>query len=218
MPEVVLVLVLEDDARLAAFLDRALTQAGYHVANAMNGRVPGVIIAGGLGKLARAREVGNVPVLLLTADDAVHERVRGLDAGADDVLAKPLHPDELVARVRALARRRELVHCQARQGVLRFADVELDQDRREMRRAGRLVEVRNRGFELLQYLMRNPERVVSRRELLQAVWGWEPDGDSNVIEVTISHLRQALGEPRIIHTVRPIGYILRAGATDGYAR
>jgi DNA-binding response OmpR family regulator len=206
------VLLLEDDARLAAFLDRGLTEAGYHVATARNGQLPDVVVAAGLHQLASARMHPSVPVLLLTSCEGVDERIRGLDAGADDVLAKPFHLEELVARVRALSRRRQLNATAARQGVLRYADLELDQDRRDVTRGGRRVEVRNRGFELLQYLMRNPERVVSRQELLQMVWGWAPDSDSNVIEVTVSHLRQALealGEPRLIHTVRPVGYILR---------
>ncbi|HET6316923.1 MAG TPA: DNA-binding response regulator, partial [Chloroflexota bacterium] len=128
MPETVL--LLEDDARLAAFLDRALSQAGYHVATAVNGHAPDVIVASQL-HFSRAREVPGAPILLLTAGDGVSARIRGLDDGADDVLAKPPHPGELVARVRALARRRELLHCQARKGVLRFADLELDQDRRQ---------------------------------------------------------------------------------------
>jgi two-component system, OmpR family, response regulator MprA len=203
------VLVLEDDARLAAFLDRGLAQAGYRPARS---GVPDVIVAGGMDKLQIAREVAGVPVLLLTTNDCVTERIRGLDAGADDVLAKPFHFEELLARIRALSRCRSLSRVEQRKGALRYADLELDQDRRDVTRAGQRRAMRNRAFELLAYFLRNPERVLSRQELLQHVWGWDPGDDSNVIEVTISHLRQALeahGEPRLIHTVRPVGYILK---------
>ncbi len=207
------VLVLEDDPRLAAFLDRGLTGAGYDVANVRNGRAPAVIVAAGFHRLAQARAENGVPILLLTPGGEVHERIEGLDAGADDVLAKPFDLQELLARVRALSRRRALITAQARKGLLSYADLELDQDSREVTRGGRTVTLRNRGFELLAYFLRNQERVLSRGELLQAVWGWRiEDGESNVIEVTVSHLRQALearGEPRLIHTVRPVGYILK---------
>src|SRR5205085_29670 len=130
--------------------------------------------------------------------------------------------DELLARVRALLRGRALAAAGAlatvRLGTLRYADVWLDQDAHEVKRAGRPLELRNKAFELLACFMRHPERVLNRREILEEVWGYEFLGDSNVIEVTVSYVRQALeahGEPRLIHTVRPVGYILR---TDAGAR
>jgi two-component system response regulator MprA len=123
----------------------------------------------------------------------------------------------LLARLRAVRRGRELARAgasaRARQGILTYADVRLDLDTREAARGARRLELRNKAFELLTWFLRHPERVLSRRELLEDVWGYDFLGDSNVIEVTISHIRQALeagGEPRLIHTVRPIGYILRA--------
>jgi two-component system, OmpR family, response regulator MprA len=202
------VLVLDDDPRMAAFLDHRLSAAGYRVAR---NDQPDVVVASGLPKLGAAREYG-VPVLLLTQDQCVRERVRALDAGADDVLGKPFEPDELVARVRALSRRGQRAQCETGRGVLRHADVELDQDTHQVRRGGRVVQVRNRAFDLLACFLRHPGRVLSRAELLRQVWGWEPTDEANVVEVTISHLRQALeagGEPRLIHTVRSIGYLLR---------
>lgn len=203
------VLILEDDARLAAFLDRGLAQAGYRV---LRSELPDVIVAGGFDKLHIARQVTGAPVLLLTSKDCVSERIRGLDAGADDVLAKPFDIEELLARVRALTRRRAFLKADARKGILRYADLEVDQDTHEATRGGRRLQLRNRAFELLTHCVRNPERVLTRRELLAEVWGWEEAQDSNVVEVTVSHLRQALeagGEPRLIHTVRPVGYILK---------
>jgi two-component system response regulator MprA len=163
----------------------------------------------------RARS--GVPIVMLAARDAVDDRVAGLDAGADDYLSKPFAIEELLARIRAVCRGRALAAAEAiasaRRGVLSFGNVQLDLDTREALRGDRRLELRNKTFELLAFFLRHPERVLSRRELLEEVWGYEFLGDSNVIEVTIGHVRQALeaaGEPRIIHTVRPLGYILRS--------
>jgi two-component system response regulator MprA len=223
-----LVLVVEDDHRIAAFLDRGLAQAGYRVAVTTDGpaglalaeRVqPEVVVLDlmlpgldGLEVARRLRRSGGVPILMLTARDGVGDRVQGLDAGADDYLVKPFALEELLARLRALLRGRALALADTRRGVLTYADVCLDQDTREVTRGARRLELRNKTFELLAYFLRNPERVVSRRELLEEVWGYDFLGDSNVIEVTVGQLRQKLeagGEPRVIQTVRPIGYILR---------
>jgi two-component system response regulator MprA len=223
------VLVVEDDRRIAAFLDRALVRAGYHVQLVADGPAalaaaaeapPDVVVLdvmlpglNGLEVARRLRADGGVPILMLTARDGVGDRVQGLDAGADDYLVKPFALEELLARLRALLRGRALALAETRRGFLRYADVRLNQDTREVYRAGRPVELRNKAFELLVYLLRNPGRVVSRRELLEEVWGYDFMGDSNVIEVTVAHLRQQLeaeGEPRIIRTVRSAGYMLRA--------
>jgi two-component system response regulator MprA len=223
------VLVVEDDRRIAAFLDRALVRAGYRVDLASDGTAalaaaaeapPDVVVLDvmlpgldGLEVARRLRADSGVPILMLTARDGVGDRVQGLDAGADDYLAKPFALEELLARLRALLRGRALALADARRGVLTYADVRLDQDTRQVTRGGRRIELRNKAFELLAYLLRNPGRILSRRELLEEVWGYDFLGDSNVIEVTVAHLRQQLeaaGAPRLIHTVRSAGYILRA--------
>jgi two-component system, OmpR family, response regulator MprA len=223
-----LVLVVEDDHRISAFLDRALVQAGYRVALAADGTAalalaehsrPDVVVLDlmlpgldGLEVARRLRAGGGVPILMLTARDGIDDRVQGLDAGADDYLVKPFALEELLARLRALLRGRALAVAETRRGVLTYADVSLNQDTREVMRGERRVELRNKAFELLAYFLRAPERVISRRELLEEVWGYDFLGDSNVIEVTVGQLRQKLeagGEPRVIQTVRPIGYILR---------
>jgi two-component system response regulator MprA len=223
-----LVLVVEDDHRISAFLDRALVQAGYRVVVAADGPAalaqaersqPEVVVLDlmlpgldGLEVARRLRTNGGVPILMLTARDGVDDRVQGLDAGADDYLVKPFALEELLARLRALLRGRALAVADTRRGPLTYADVILDQDTREVRRGERRVELRNKAFELLAYFLRNPGRVLSRRELLEEVWGYDFLGDSNVIEVTVGQLRQKLeaaGEPRVIQTVRPVGYILR---------
>jgi two-component system response regulator MprA len=226
------VLVVDGDARVSSFLDRALSSAGYQVFRAPDGHQalaafeagsPDVVLLDlavpgmdGLELARRLRGRSSVPIVLLASRDAVGDRVAGLDAGADEYLAKPVAIEELLARLRALLRGRALAAAgalaSARRGVLRFDDVRLDLDTRAASRGERRLELRNKAFELLACFLRHPERVLSRRELLEEVWGYDFLGDSNVIEVTIGHVRQALeagGEPRIIYTVRPVGYILR---------
>lgn len=221
MQTVPLVLLLGDDARLASLLERALVAAGYaveHIAergtavHRLEALGPDLLLLEGEADLIRQmRALTDRPIVLLSTTDAVGARVSALDSGADDVLSIPFAMVELVARLRAVLRGREL--AVARRGRLTYADVCLDFDAHEVWRGARKLELRNKGFELLACLMRRPERVLSRRDLLAEVWGYEFLGDSNVIEVTVSHVRHALeadGEPRLIHTVRPIGYILNA--------
>jgi DNA-binding response OmpR family regulator len=231
-PEPALVLVVEHDPRMASFLERALKAAGYRVERTHDGMqalgtfkllAPDVVLLDtalpgldGLGLARRLRAVSGVPIVMLGEQDAVPERVAGLDAGADDFLPKPFAIEELLARMRAVLRGRALAAAgaiaAARHGELTYADVRIDQDTREVWRGDRKLELRNKAFELLACFLRHPERILSRRELLEEVWSYEFLGDSNVIEVTVSNVRQALesgGESRLIHTVRPVGYILR---------
>jgi two-component system response regulator MprA len=231
------VLIAEHNPRLASFLDRALAGAGYRIDRATDAiqalesferEAPDMVLLdpslpgfSGLELARRLRARSGVPIVLLSSRDTVEERVAGLDAGADDYLAIPFAIPELLARLRALRRGRALASASAftrsRQGCLTYADLTLDLDTREVSRGERRLELRNKAFELLTYFLRHPERVLSRRELLEDVWGYDFLGDSNVIEVTVSAIRQALelsGEPRLIHTVRPIGYILNARNAD----
>jgi len=221
--------VVEDDWRIGAFLDRALRHRGYEVqlvrdgssalAATMNRDGPDLVILDlmlpdidGLDVAHQLRSRSTVPILALTARDTVADRVRGLDAGADDYLVKPFALEELLARVRALLRRQTTTDAANRRGRLAYHAIVVDRDTREANVLGQRVQLRNREFELLSYFMRNPERALSRRELREEVWGDDFPGDSNVIEVTIGHLRRKLDEhglPRVIHTVRPIGYMLR---------
>ena len=210
---------------------RALAIAGIRVQRAANGhqalddvQAPEIVVldlvptaSDGLEVVRRLRARSGAPILMLGDRNTVDDRIAGLDAGADDYLPKPFAVAELLARLRALLRGRALAIAtalaDARQGRLEYADVQVDQDARQATRAGRRLELRNKTFALLACFLRHPERVLSRGELLEEVWGYDFLGDSNVIEVTVGHVRQALesaGEPRLIHTVRPIGYILRA--------
>ena len=225
-------LVVGDDPRFASFLDRSLTVAGYRVEHFQDGMAlaaldvdkvsPDVLVldldlpgSDALGVARHLRACTSAPLLMLSECDAIERRVAALDAGADDYLSKPVALEELLARLHALRRGRQLAAqgtgARARQGYLTYADVRLNLDTREAVRGARRLELRHKGFELLAYFLRHPHRVLSRGELLEGVWGYEFLGDSNVIDVTISHLRQALeadGERRLIQTVRPVGYML----------
>ncbi len=156
----------------------------------------------------RLRQGSDVPILMLTARDAISDRVDGLDAGADDYLVKPFAYDELLARVRALLRRREpggreLLHC---------ADLVMDVSAHEVRRGDRAVELTALQFNVLEHFLRHERQVLERDQLLESVWGLESEAISNVVDVTIADLRarlEAEGKPRLLHTVRGVGYVLR---------
>jgi two-component system response regulator MprA len=218
------VLVVEDDDAISQVLQRSLRMEGYDVRIAGDG-VSGldqvqsflpdlVILDLGLPKLdgievaKQMREREDIPILVLTARDAVESRVEGLDAGADDYLVKPFERQELLARLRALLRRRP----PRGQATLTVGDLKLNPDTHEAHRGGRLLELTQREFELLEYLMRNERIVVSRQRLLDEVWGYDPFSMTNTIEVFVSNLRRKLeadGEPRLLHTIRGAGYVLR---------
>jgi len=219
------VLVVEDDEAIAQVLQRSLRLEGYEVKIEGDGvaaldtahafRPDLVILDLGLPRLdgvdvARTlRESDDVPILMLTARDALESRVIGLDAGADDYLVKPFERQELLARLRALLRRRP----PRGERSLVVGDLSLNPDTHEVARAERPIELTQREFELLEYLMRNERIVISRQRLLDEVWGYDPFSMTNTIEVFVSNLRRKLeagGEPRLLHTIRGAGYVLRA--------
>jgi two-component system, OmpR family, response regulator MprA len=219
------VLVVEDDDEIAQVLQRSLRLDGYDVRIAGDGEAaldqaaafhPDLVILDlGLPKLdgievaRRLRAADDVPILMLTARDDVESRVEGLDSGADDYLVKPFEREELRARLRALLRRRP----PRGSASLVVADLSLNPDTHEVRRGERTVELTQREFELLEYLMRNERIVVPRQRLLEEVWGYDPFAATNTIEVFISNLRRKLeggGESRLLHTIRGAGYVLRA--------
>lgn len=235
------VLVVDDDGNITSLLRRALLLEGYDVMTAASGpdatyalrdRSPDLVVLDvmlpgydGVEVLRRLRAAegdgsAHVPVLLLTARDDVSDRVRGLDAGADDYLVKPFAIEELSARLRALRRRRD---GDPDRGVIRFADLTVDTASREVRRDGRLLQLTTKEYELLTYLMRHARMVLSRERLLEAVWGITFDADTHVLEVYVGYLRGKLERPpgtvasgvardplpRLLHTVRGVGYVLR---------
>jgi two-component system response regulator MprA len=221
------VLVVEDDVDIAGVLRRSLDKEGYEVRIAGDGESAldeagvfepdAVVLDLGLPKLdgvevcRRLREDGDVPILILTARDAVDARVEGLDSGADDYLVKPFERDELLARMRALLRRRP----PRGSAYVVVGDLRLNPDTREVFRGERQLDLTAREFELLEYLMRNARIVVSRQTLLDEVWGYHPFAETNTVDVFISNLRRKLedgGEPRVLHTMRGAGYVLREQA------
>jgi two-component system response regulator MprA len=219
------VLVADDERKITDMLRRTLAYEGYHVVTAANGREalaqarsqrPDVIVLdwlmpdiAGIEVARRIRESDATPILLLTARDAIEDRVEGLDSGADDYLIKPFAPAELLARIRALLRRGEPTHGGK---PLTYSDLALDPLTRDVRRGARVFSLSPKEFDLLTYFLRFPRQVLTRERVLQDVWGYDFAGDGNVLEVYVGYLRaktEAGGEPRLIHTVRGVGYVLR---------
>jgi len=222
------VLIVDDEPAVRAALDRALRLDGYEIELAADGRealdrladarqdavvldvaMPGI---DGLEVCRRLREAGDrTPVLMLTARDAVDDRVAGLDAGADDYLVKPFALKELKARLRALLRRAEPVATEDGQ-VLRFADLILDRGAWEARRGSRAMELSRTEFQLLALFLEHPRQVLTRSQIFERVWGYDFGSSSNSLGVYMGYLRRKTeegGEPRLLHTVRGVGYVLK---------
>lgn len=220
------ILIIEDDPAIVKVLQRGLSYEGYTVDVATDGYAgltragehrPDLVILDwmlpgldGLEVCRRLRAGGRVPILMLTAKDAIQDRVQGLDAGADDYLVKPFSLEELLARIRALLRRAQA----ERAPLYQFADLSMNTVAREVKRGERRLTLTSKEFDLLELFMRHPGQVLTRDVILDRVWGYDFGGESNVLEVYIRYLRQKLesgGEPRLIHTVRGVGYVLREG-------
>jgi two-component system OmpR family response regulator len=224
------VLVVDDEATLSELLSMALRYEGWDVRTAADGATavriarehrPDAVVLDvmlpdfdGLEVLRRMRaEAPEVPVLFLTARDAVEDRVAGLTAGGDDYVTKPFSLEELVARLRGLLRRSRMTAV-AQGSELVVGDLVLDEDSHEVRRGDDLIELTATEFELLRYLMRNPKRVLSKAQILDRVWNYDFGGQSNVVELYVSYLRKKIdaGRAPMIHTVRGAGYVLKPAA------
>ncbi|MGQ9548641.1 MAG: response regulator transcription factor [Roseiflexus sp.] len=219
------ILIVEDEAEIAGYLRRGLTFEGYTVEIASDGRqaldmarehppdlvvldlmLPGI---DGLEVARRLRAVSDVPIIMLTARDAVPDRVAGLEAGADDYLIKPFAFEELLARIRVQLRRRQREDTAT---VLRYGPLTMDLAAHEVTIGNRRIDLTAKEYDLLELFMRHPQQVLTRDVIYDRVWGYNFGGESNIIEVYVRYLRQKLeadGEPRLIHTVRGVGYILR---------
>src|SRR5689334_5624836 len=225
------ILVVDDDRAVRESLRRSLQFNGYQVETAGDGQQalesvttarPDAMVLDvmmprldGLEVCRRLRSTGDdLPILVLTARDAVSDRVSGLDAGADDYLPKPFALEELLARLRALLRRAAHDDDAAQQSaaVLKFADLELDPSTRDVRRGERSISLTRTEFALLELLLAHPRQVLTRSRILEDVWGYDFPTSGNALEVYVGYLRrktEAEGEPRLIHTVRGVGYVLR---------
>ncbi|MCG7409815.1 response regulator transcription factor [Paenibacillus sp. ACRRX] len=221
------ILIVDDDEKITSMLRRGLVFEGFEVNTASNGteglremivREPDLLVldvmmpeVDGWEVVRRMREAGSsVPVLMLTAKDEVQDRVKGLDLGADDYLVKPFALEELLARVRALLRRR--TDSEGGNHRLAYEDLLLDLHTREVKRGNHMIELTAKEFELLHLFMQNPKRVLPRDVIMEKIWGYDYSGESNVLEVYIAMLRQKTEEhsgKRIIQTIRGTGYVLR---------
>ncbi|MBK9710006.1 MAG: response regulator transcription factor [Kouleothrix sp.] len=219
------ILIVEDESEIAGYLRRGLAFEGYSVEIAATGaaalaaareRPPDLVVldvmlpgVDGFEVARRMRGASDVPIIMLTARDAVPDRVAGLEAGADDYLVKPFAFEELLARIRVQLRRRQR---DEQPSQLHFAALTMDTAAHETHIGGRRVELTAKEYELLELFMRHPQQVLTREVIYDRVWGYDFGGESNIIEVYVRYLRQKLessGEPRLIHTVRGVGYILR---------
>jgi DNA-binding response OmpR family regulator len=219
------ILVVEDEESLAAVLQKRLTQEGYSVDKVGNGEDALLYIEmgaydcivldmllpkkSGMQVLKTIRQNKNhTPVLILTANDAINDRVAGLDAGADDYLIKPFAHDELSARIRVLLRR----NSEQKTVVLEFADLKMDTITRTVTRGAVDISLSAKEYALLEYFMRNPYRVLTRGQIIDSIWNFEFDSDSNIVDVYIRYLRTKIDtdfDTKLIHTVRGIGYVLK---------
>ena len=224
MAEQARILVVDDDRRIAAAVQRALTYEGYAVDVAGNGpealrrasaRPPDLVVLDlmlpgidGIEVCKRLRANGDVSILMLTALDGVGDRVRGLDTGADDYLVKPFDYQELLARIRALLRRRPSFTGEA----LRYGDITMDTGSHDVTCGDRAVELTASEFRMLERFLRNPRHVLTRGQLLESVWGVDAATTSNLVDVYVGYLRGKLesgSEPRVIQTIRGVGYVLK---------
>ncbi len=225
-------LIVDDEPNILELLSATLRFTGFEVASASNGHdalataqtfkpdllVLDVMMPGidGFDVARRLRASGNhTPVLFLTARDSDDDKVTGLTIGGDDYVTKPFSLEEVVARIRSILRRTRAQSEAASNSILQLADITLDEDTYEVHKAGEPVELSATEFKLLRYFMRNPSRVLSKTQILEHVWSYDFDGDPNIVETYISHLRRKVDttQPRLLHTLRGMGYALRVPRT-----
>jgi two-component system OmpR family response regulator len=221
-------LVVDDEPNILELLSASLRFAGFDVATASDGQqalklvgsyqpdlvVLDVMMPGidGFEVVRRMREgQQRTPVLFLTAKDATEEKISGLTLGADDYITKPFSLEEVIARIRAVLRRAQSGAVRRSDETLRYGDIELDDTSHEVLKAGEPVELSPTEYKLLRYFLQNPQRVLSKAQILDHVWHYDFDGDANVVESYVSYLRRKVDttEPRLLHTIRSVGYVLR---------
>lgn len=216
------ILIIEDDPLIIDFLKMGLVPEGFEIATASEGKAaiesfrqhqPGLVILdlrlpglSGDEVCTRIRAESNVPILVLTALDRIEDKVKLFKSGADDYLIKPFNFDELLLRIQALLRR---AGAAWKQNDLKFLDIEMKVNSREVLRAGIPIDLSAKEFDMLHLFLRNPHLVLSKDSILNKIWGYDYDSDSNIVEVYIGHLRRKLGEPSVIQTMHGIGYTLR---------
>lgn len=222
------ILIIEDEEKIVRFLELELKYEGYQVEKAFDGR-DGLELAlthsfdlilldimlpslSGIEVLRRIRKTTDVAVIMLTAKDEVMDKVSGLDGGADDYITKPFAIEELLARIRAVLRKKASTASRRKSSLVEVKNLTLDSVKREVKVKEELIQLTKREFDLLEFLMKNKNMVVSRETLLQNIWGYDFLGESNAVDVYIRYLRAKIDEPykiKLIHTVRGVGYIIK---------
>ena len=229
------ILMIEDEAEIVRFLKLELEHEGYEVKSCMDGR-GGLAAAlsenfdlvlldvmlpelNGLEVLRRLRKEKQTPVIMVTARDAVMEKVNGLDLGANDYITKPFHIEELLARIRMVLRTAASAeHPPAMEEALQIGDLAVHLDSHQVTRGGEIIELTKTQYDLLEYLLRNRDIVLTREQILDAVWGYQYAGDSNIVDVYVRYVRNRIhdtDEPRLIETVRGVGYVIRDKTRKG---
>lgn len=222
------ILIVEDEEKIARFIELELKYEGYEVEKAFNGRdglelartqpfdlilldimIPGI---NGIEVLRRIRQFSDLPIILLTARDAVVDKVTGLDGGADDYITKPFAIEELLARIRVALRKRDTTNESGKSSALVLGPLHIDPLKREVRVNDTLIHLTKREFDLLYYLLENKNIVLSRERILEKIWGYDFSGETNAVDVYIRYIRAKIEEPfglKIIYTVRGVGYVIK---------
>lgn len=222
------ILIVEDEKSIARFLELELNHEGYEVTLCYDGQealetikinkydliILDIMLPGlnGIEICRQTRVFSNVPIIMLTAKDNILDKVLGLDVGADDYITKPFHIEELFARIRAIRRKEYKLQKSENQNILVIHDLNLNTMTREVIRGGKQIELTKREYDLLEYMLRNINIVLSREQLLEVVWGYNYIGDTNVVDVYIRYLRSKIDddfEYKLIHTVRGVGYVIK---------
>lgn len=223
------IFIVEDEHRIARFLQMELEHEGFSTASESNGRrayerilqedydliLLDIMLPDmdGLTICKKVREVSNVPIIMLTAKDEISDKVTGLDIGADDYITKPFAIQELLARIRAALRKQNNMQSDQEPTIFKFKNITVFLDRHEVKIDGKMVELTKKEYDLLIYLLKNHDHVLSREQMLQSIWGYEYMGDTNVVDVYIRYLRAKIDDQfnqKYIHTVRGIGYVIKS--------
>lgn len=223
------IFIVEDEHRIARFLQMELEHEGFSTASESNGRrayerilqedcdliLLDIMLPDmdGLTICKKVREVSNVPIIMLTAKDEISDKVTGLDIGADDYITKPFAIQELLARIRAALRKQNNMQPDQEPTIFKFKNITVFLDRHEVKIDGKMVELTKKEYDLLIYLRKNHDHVLSREQMLQSIWGYEYMGDTNVVDVYIRYLRAKIDDQfnqKYIHTVRGIGYVIKS--------
>lgn len=231
------ILIVEDEKKIARIMELEVNHAGYEVEVVYNGKdgirkikdndfdllILDIMLPeiNGMEVCSQIREFSNIPIIMVTARDSTKDKVKGLDIGADDYITKPFDAEELLARIRALLRRKneEINKDANKENILKINDLEMNMEKHLVKRNGNKIDLTKKEYDLLKFLLENQDLVVSRDKLLKNVWGYDYAGETNIVDVYIRYLRSKIDDSydkKLIHTVRGVGYVLRDEEDDKY--